>query len=510
MTSVPHLDILSVGSLHEAVLAFSSETSLAGFWSAVALNTRWVLPAARVCILCRTSDNTCEVVGRFQRGGHTDLPRGSFPVGEDAVSRALRATRPRWLETPWVDLPETDQLRSWLRSGQAAATVLAVPLSGPSGSAGSLVFEFVDSEAAGDKARLGALASLYARHAASAHLVIKSMLALEEKNRKLEQITEELGRTSRQVQALNETLEQRIDERTKELAEVQLDLLEISRRAGMAEVAAGILHNVGNVLNSINVSAQLLSRRVESGRVRDVQKVVDLLDAKSSDLASFLTSDPRGAHLIPYLRELAKRLVAEQNENLSDLVRLRQHVEHVNAVIADQQAHATTVTIIEQCEASELVEDALVMSELDFAQLGIEVIRPRTRRQRLAVDRHKVLQILINLVTNAKQALQQSRARPKQLIVDWHHDTDRFLEICVSDNGVGITREDCTKIFTYGFSTKKDGHGFGLHASALAAGQLGGSLTCRSDGPGRGATFVLKLPITAHRPRRVKQELAVS
>jgi signal transduction histidine kinase len=67
----------------------------------------------------------------------------------------------------------------------------------------------------------------------------------------------------------------------------------------------------------------------------------------------------------------------------------------------------------------------------------------------------------------------------------------------VSDNGVGIASENLTRIFNHGFTTRKDGHGFGLHSGALAAREMGGALWAQSDGPGKGATFTLELPLSA-------------
>jgi two-component system, LuxR family, sensor kinase FixL len=69
------------------------------------------------------------------------------------------------------------------------------------------------------------------------------------------------------------------------------------------------------------------------------------------------------------------------------------------------------------------------------------------------------------------------------------------LRITVADNGVGVAPESFSRLFTQGFTTKKEGHGFGLHSSALAAEEMGGTLTCVSEGPGRGAAFTLELPL---------------
>ncbi len=114
----------------------------------------------------------------------------------------------------------------------------------------------------------------------------------------------------------------------------------------------------------------------------------------------------------------------------------------------------------------------------------------------ILVDRHKLLQILVNLLSNARHALMESGREDKVLTlrIEPGARQDR-LRIAVSDNGVGIPAENLHRLFSQGFTTKKSGHGFGLHISALAAAEMGGTLTCESAGSGHGATFSLELPV---------------
>ena len=109
----------------------------------------------------------------------------------------------------------------------------------------------------------------------------------------------------------------------------------------------------------------------------------------------------------------------------------------------------------------------------------------------VSVEKHKVLQILINLVRNAKHACDGLADDHKRMTLRIA-GLDGRIRISVSDNGAGIAPENLTRIFSHGFTTRKDGHGFGLHSGALAASELGGSLSVHSDGPGKGATFTLE------------------
>ena len=77
------------------------------------------------------------------------------------------------------------------------------------------------------------------------------------------------------------------------------------------------------------------------------------------------------------------------------------------------------------------------------------------------------------------------------------------MKISYIDNGIGIPADNLTRIFGHGFTTRKEGHGFGLHSGALAAKELGGALTVESDGPGKGATFTLEFPIQRPKGARI-------
>ena len=284
-----------------------------------------------------------------------------------------------------------------------------------------------------------------------------------------------------------------------ELLKVHRELVAASRQAGMAEVATGVLHNVGNVLNSVNVSATLISDRVRQTAAGKIAKLATLVQAHQTDLAAFLTTDPRGRLIPDYLGTLAAALATEHQATLDELDHLRKNIDHIKEIVAVQQSYARASGIIETVVLAELVDDTLRMNTGSFAQHGIEAIRDYQARPTVSTDKHKVMQILINLVRNAKYACDDSGRPDKRITLHTRSDEQRFT-IAVSDNGVGISRENLTRIFSHGFTTRPDGHGFGLHSGALAARELGGSLSVQSDGPGLGATFTLELPCQPEPP----------
>jgi len=278
-----------------------------------------------------------------------------------------------------------------------------------------------------------------------------------------------------------------------ELAEANSRLFATSRQAGMAEVATSILHNVGNVLNSVSVSAEVVSTKVRQFRIGSLKNLSDLLEQHSNDLTRFLTEDPRGKELPAYLLKLVSHLAEPQKGILEELESLRKNIEHIKEIVAMQQGYARGSGVMELLSINELIEDAIRINAAGFSRHELTLIRDIRIEDPVLTDRHKVLQILVNLLGNAKYALSNIRAE-KQLIVRVTRSGNGTIQINIIDNGIGIAPENLTKIFQHGFTTKKDGHGFGLHSGAIAARELGGKLTAYSAGLDQGATFTLELP----------------
>jgi len=283
------------------------------------------------------------------------------------------------------------------------------------------------------------------------------------------------------------------------LQEAHQQLLETSRLAGMAEVATNVLHNVGNVLNSVNVSSTLVIDHIKQSKLPYLNKAVQLLEQHAADPGAFLTADPRGQKLPGYLAQLARQLSAEQEALMQELNQLRQNIDHIKEIVAMQQSYAKISGVTETVQVSELVEDALRMNAGALIRHEVTLIRDYAEVPRITVEKHHVLQILVNLIRNAKYACDESGRQDKQLKLQVA-SRESGVQIAVIDNGIGILPENLTRIFSHGFTTRKQGHGFGLHSGALAAKELGGVLRVHSDGPGCGATFILELPLKPPTP----------
>jgi PAS domain S-box-containing protein len=271
-------------------------------------------------------------------------------------------------------------------------------------------------------------------------------------------------------------------------------LVDASRDAGRAEVATSVLHNVGNVLNSVNVSAGLIMDQVRESKALQLHRLVDLLKEHSASLGQFISEDPRGRRIPGYLDKLAHQVTLEHSAVTSELTSLQKSIDHINAIVAMQQNYAKPGGISEEVAVASIVEDSLRLNEGSLARHGVAIERAFEEVPTIMIDKHKVLQILVNLIRNAKYACETS-GREKKVVSVAITRRDAGVQIEVTDNGVGIRTEHLERIFTHGFTTKREGHGFGLHSAVLIARELGGSLRVKSDGPGHGASFTLALPL---------------
>ncbi|BAO62698.1 sensor histidine kinase [Pseudomonas protegens Cab57] len=304
-----------------------------------------------------------------------------------------------------------------------------------------------------------------------------------------------IRRVNTALQSANEHLEHRVEERTRELKEAQSELLDSARQAGMAEIATNVLHNVGNVLNSVNICSEMLSRTLRSSKAQGLGKAMQLINQHQDDLGRFFTEDDKGKLLPGYLNQLVEAIATEQQGMGEELAQLARSVDHIKEIVATQQSYAGASRLIEPLRVAELIEDALRMNSGALARHQVTVVKDYGPLPPVMGDKHRMLLILINLISNAKYAMSNLDDHSRTLTLSARVLDGQTLSISVKDEGEGIPAENLTRIFSHGFTTRKDGHGFGLHSCALAAMEMGGQLNVHSDGPGLGATFTLDIPL---------------
>lgn len=270
-------------------------------------------------------------------------------------------------------------------------------------------------------------------------------------------------------------------------------LLLTARQAGMAEVAASVLHNVGNVLNSVTVSSATLLERIDKSKLVLLSDLNQLLDEHKDQLDVFIKKDPRGKELPNFIGSLSAYWETEKKELDNELKTLTKNIEHIKNIIASQQDLSRVSEFEQVISIENVLEEAILITGIDNPKYAIQITKNYQKLKPVLVDKVKLLQILVNLFQNAKEAFSSSEKQNKFIQINLSHNNASFY-IKIIDNGIGISKENLTKIFGYGFTTKESGHGFGLHTSAISAKEMGGLLKAASEGPEKGAIFTLELP----------------
>jgi signal transduction histidine kinase len=312
----------------------------------------------------------------------------------------------------------------------------------------------------------------------------------------------EVGRNDSLTRRLNSrrsdeigVLAREFDSMVEKLELSRAELLQTARAAGMSEIANGVLHNVGNVLNSVSVSAAVVSEQLTRSGVDDLQRVIATIRKSGVPLDEFVVRDPRGKHLDPLLEQIAGQLLQERERVRGELGSLSSGIEHIGQLIASQQSVAGQSGVMEIVRLETELQRALDLTRSASGSQALKIQCSVTELDAIRVDRHRMMQILTNLVLNARQSLAAANGVDPRLVIRARVAAGERVEICVEDNGLGIAPENMTRIFNHGFTTRSDGHGFGLHSCANAAGEMGGRLYASSDGAGKGAVFTLEIPL---------------
>ena len=319
---------------------------------------------------------------------------------------------------------------------------------------------------------------------------------------KLELSQSKVVAQNEQLAQANDALTQEVEQRKRiqvEREELNRKLLERSRSVGMADVASTVLHNVGNVLNSVNISVDVAMRALKRVPIDDIALLASLLQQHRHELVHYLSEDVQGKQIPSYLTMLAESMTQNQALVESELIGLSRNVDHIRQVV-DRQVHLARSErpLWEPVCFQHVMEQALAIHRPTLDRRGYEIVERYDKELEGLCDRHQVLQILVNLVSNAQKAMEALPDKPHRLTLRVGAATDRpgFVRFEVIDTGMGIASDHLPRLFTQRFTTRSDGHGIGLHSAMLAAKNLGGTLQAHSDGPGQGATFILDLPVS--------------
>ncbi|PCI26921.1 MAG: hypothetical protein COB67_09660 [SAR324 cluster bacterium] len=294
--------------------------------------------------------------------------------------------------------------------------------------------------------------------------------------------------------ATEDELERRVEERTKKIKKMQQKLIQSAQQAGMAEIASGILHNVGNTLNSLSVSSEMITRSLKDSELPSFIRVNQMLDSNRNNLGEFLTQDIKGKQIPNFYNELGKVFMGEQELLIKESETINRLVDLIKEVIRTQQEYAVSVRLEEEEILHQVVDDSLLLQLNSFSTYKIKIIKNYRAIPPITIQRSKLIHILINLLNNAKDALQGNAPENRQIIIEIDKTPEGESFIKIQDNGQGILKEELSNIFAYGYTTKRGGHGFGLHTSAIYMQEMNGRIEVQSEGIGKGASFTLTLP----------------
>ena len=278
------------------------------------------------------------------------------------------------------------------------------------------------------------------------------------------------------------------------LQQAQRELVDAAHLAGMAEIAVGVLHDVGNLLNSVNVSCETILTKLRSSSLPSLEQAAELIQAQGEALPTFIAEDPRGAKL-PDLMVAATGLLADERGDIKgEAERMLDRLRIMGEVVSAQQSYATHGLYRENADLNAVVTDALAILQASLAQSAIEVETDLQGVPSVQVQKTKVVHVLVNLIQNARDALLEAEGDKRQITISTSAAEQQVL-LRVADNGKGIAADDLERVFSHGFTTKPDGHGFGLHTSANFMTEMDGTIEAESPGLGNGAAFTLSFPL---------------
>lgn len=292
----------------------------------------------------------------------------------------------------------------------------------------------------------------------------------------------------------NENLEIKVQERTAELKELNSKMVGIARSAGMAEVASGVLHNVGNVLNSVNVSTSMLRSQAENWKAGNLAKIAEMMKSNKDDICDFMENDEKGKVIIPYLEGLSGKMKSDQQKHIEEINCLADNVDHIKNIISMQQSYTGSMGVIETLKSSSIIEDAIKINISSIENHNIVLSRKYEDDPEISVDKHKLIQVMVNLISNAKYAVLNNEDDNREITIGIRQNSSKVV-LYVEDNGVGINEKDIGRLFEFGYKKREGGHGYGLHHSALVLKELRGGIDVESKGPGYGSKFEINIPV---------------
>ncbi|EHL32575.1 sensor histidine kinase [Legionella drancourtii] len=288
------------------------------------------------------------------------------------------------------------------------------------------------------------------------------------------------------------------------------NLMSMAHQAGMAEVAVSVIHNVGNVLNSVGVSVGIIKESMSNSIYQKIGLLTDMLKKHQSNLIEYFQNDEQGKLIPDYLMLLFAEIQRNKLILDNEVNDLQQHYHLIKDILSAEDELTGPKSVSEPVSLAEVMDSSIhtVMRTDSMLTKNITLNKDYRYTSSIMTNKTNLMQIFVNLLKNAKESVMELKEdMPRKINISIARKKNlNEVELRIKDNGIGILPENLSKIFTFGFTTKQNGHGFGLHNSALIAKQLGGTLEVESDGFGNGALFILTLPIDKEGVRQMKDK----
>ena len=303
-------------------------------------------------------------------------------------------------------------------------------------------------------------------------------------------MTDSLRLSRRQLDEYAHTLKAKVEERTRDLQEAQAELLNQAHEAGMAEMAVGVLHNIGNAITPAKVEAQVLAKQLHESRLHT--SLAQALEPLPKLIKEAALQDKDKERLHKIISLLPASVSQEYDQTIAALTNISDQHHYIENTISLQVRHAHLQGNPELIDCNRIIRDSLKI--MDTQLHLVQITTDLQSRAKVSLEESKLLQILVNLIKNSSEAMTDNNDYSRELRINSADHKDEVV-ITVTDNGCGFTKEIKEKMFRFGYSSKSRGSGFGLHSCANYLIANNGTISASSKGPGKGAAFCIHLPI---------------
>ncbi len=294
----------------------------------------------------------------------------------------------------------------------------------------------------------------------------------------------------------NQKLEQRVAERTEELRILHEKLVNEAHNAGMADVASGILHNFGNVMNSLQIELETLrDNTLHSPYVKHLENLYQLLE-QPTQLQEILHDSEKSHRLTALSQALRTQQVEDQDQQAAQLKRTLNQLQVMRSILQYQQNFIKGKESFQDIPIREALDLVLNIKHSVLNQNGIKLTIEGQDKELVHVHKYKFVHVITNLIVNSIDAMKETPMALRRIMISCQVETNALV-LRFEDNGSGIPLEVRDRIFRYGFSTKSSGHGLGLHSSAIYMKEMSGTLKLASSQPVQGAAFEISVLLSS-------------